>query len=191
MKIIFLFIVFFSLKILNAQTFMGINIGGTQESIKTKLINKGFKLNKVEPNGTYIYNGKLNGDNIIFGVFSTPKSKKVFKFIITFEDILHTWDDINSDFDKRNNILINKYGLPSLKTKIFQSPYKEGDGQELSALQSDKLEFCNCWIPFQDYKNLVILLTVSKYKMVELHYSNAENSLLAEKEQDIINKETY
>ena len=123
MKIIFLFIVFFSLKILNAQTFMGINIGGTQESIKTKLINKGFKLNKVEPNGTYIYNGKLNGDNIIFGVFSTPKSKKVFKVIITFEDILHTWYDINSDFDKLNNILINKYGLLSLITKIFQSPY--------------------------------------------------------------------
>jgi hypothetical protein len=45
---------FFSFKILNAQTFMGITNGGTQENIKSKLVNKGFKLNQVEVNGTYI-----------------------------------------------------------------------------------------------------------------------------------------
>ena len=191
MKKIFLVIILMNVKLLNAQTFMGISIDGSQASVKSKLINKGFKLDEFNSNGEYFYKGNLNGDNIIFAVCSTPKSKKVYKFVITFEDVLYTWDDIIYEFEKRNKILINKYGQPFEIIRKYKSPYKEGDGQELSALQSNTLDFFNAWLPYKKYKNLIISLIVLNNKMVQIIYSNAENSLLFEKEQNIIEKETY
>ena len=79
-NLIFIILILYT-SILNAQSFMGISIDGTQEIVKSKLIAKGFKL--IKSNQTsYYYKGKLNNENISIMVGATPKTRKVYSFYI-------------------------------------------------------------------------------------------------------------
>ena len=188
-KIIFLFMFFYT-SILNAQSFMGITIDGTQEVIKSKLIAKGFKLIKSKSNANY-YKGKLNNDYISIAVSSTPKSKKVYSFFISFEEVFDSWQSLLSDFDNRNEIIVNKYGEPLKEVRDYEYPFKEADEFSLLALESGKINYFNVWGSVGDNKNLSIVLAISKEKNISLLYMNVKNRSIAEKEQSIINNDAY
>lgn len=188
-KIIFLFIFSYT-SILNAQTFMGITIDGSQENIKAKLISKGFKLIKSNQND-YYYKGKINNDNISIAVNSTPKSKIVYSFYISYEEVLNSWNSLTSDFVKRNEILVNKYGEPLKEIREYEYPFEEGDEYSLLALTSGKLNYFNVWGSVGENKNLSILLAITKEKNISLLYMNVKNRSIAEKEQSAIDNDAY
>jgi hypothetical protein len=188
-KIIFIF-VFFYATILNAQSFLGIPIDGTQETIKSKLIAKGFKLIKSNQN-SYYYKGKLNNENISIMVGATPKTRKVYSFYITYEEIIDSWNSLQSDFNKRNEIIVNKYGEPLKEKREYEYPFKEGDDYTLLALESGKLDYFNVWGSVGENNNLSILLAITKEKNIALLYTNIRNRDIAEKEQSVIDNDAY
>jgi len=175
---------------LKAQTFMGIAIDGTQENIKVKLISKGFILIK-STKGDYYYKGKLNNDFITITVSSTPKSQKVYRFYITYEEVLNSWNSLLSEFNKRNEILVNKYGEPLKEKREYEYPYKEGDEYSLLALESGKLNYFNVWSSVGDSSNLSILLAITIEKNIAMLYMNKKNSDIADKEQSEIDNDDY
>ena len=184
-----LFVLFFTSTLI-AQTFMGIAIDGTQENIKVKLISKGFKLIK-STKGDYYYKGKLNNDFITITVSSTPKSQKVYRFYITYEEVLNSWNSLLSEFNKRNEILVNKYGKPLKEKREYEYPYKEGDEYSLLALESGKLNYFNVWGSVGDSSNLSILLAITIEKNIAMLYMNKKNSDIADKEQSEIDNDDY
>jgi hypothetical protein len=184
-----LFVLFFTSTLI-AQTFMGIAIDGTQENIKVKLISKGFKLIK-STKGDYYYKGKLNNDFITITVSSTPKSQKVYRFYITYEEVLNSWNSLLSEFNKRNEILVNKYGKPLKEKREYEYPYKEGDEYSLLALEYGKLNYFNVWGSVGDSSNLSILLAITIEKNIAMLYMNKKNSDIADKEQSEIDNDDY
>ncbi len=169
---------------------MGITIDGSQEMIKSKLIAKDFKLIKGNQSG-YFYKGKLNNDNISIMVVATPKSQQVYTFLIRYEDIIDSWNSLELDFNKRNEILVNKYGEPLKKKREYQYPFKEGDEFTLLALESGNLDYFNVWGSVGENKNLSILLSISKEKNITLMYMNVKNRSIALKEQSVIDNDAY
>lgn len=184
---------FFLLIIANSsmgQSFMGVSIDGSQMSVKANLLNKGFKL--VESNsGEFYYKGKLNNENVSILVTATPKTKKVYRFYITYEDDINSWSSILSQFERKNKILIAKYGQPEAEKRDFEYPFKEGDGYELLALETDKLNYLNIWKDVGDNKNLGIVLTITKNKKISMMYLNVINFDLANQEVEAINNDVY
>jgi hypothetical protein len=192
MKKIFFLIVFCYTSILNAQTFMGITIDGSQENIKAKLISKGFKMIKSNQNDDdYYYKGKLNNENISIMVGATPRTKKVYSFFITYEEIIDSWNSLQSDFNKKNEIIVNKYGEPLKEKREFEFPFKEDDDYTLLALESGKLSYFNVWGSVGENNNLSIILAITKEKNIALLYTNVKNRSIAEKEQSVIDNDAY
>ena len=106
-KNLFKLAILLSLLILNyssfSQSFMGITIEGTQSAIKSKLVQKGFKFISGNDNG-YMYEGKLNNEDISIMVLNTKISKKVYSFYIKFSDIKDSWSQLESEFENKNLI---------------------------------------------------------------------------------------
>lgn len=190
MRKIFVLVLTFCVFKANAQSFMGIPIDGTQESIKTKLISKGFKLIESKQN-SYFYKGKLNNDFISIIVSSTPKTHKVFRFYITYDEVLDSWNSLLSEFDKRNEIIVNKYGEPLKEKREYEFPFEEGDKYPLLALESGKLSYFNVWGSVGENSNLSIVLAITKYKNISLLYINVKNRAIAENEQSKIDNDDY
>jgi hypothetical protein len=190
MEKLLIIIILLNVKFSNAQSFMGIDIDGSQENIKLKLLNKGFKLVETRSN-IYYYSGKFNENKISLLVNSTPKTKKVYRFFISYDDVIDSWGSVNSEFDKHNRILINKYGEPFKEIKKYEYPYTEGDGYELGALESGKLNFYNMWYKVGENKNLSLILTATKSKRISFLYLNVKNLELYENEQAELDKDAY
>lgn len=188
-KIFFITFLFFT-SILKAQSFMGIPIDGSMENIKAKLIAKGFKLIQSNQNNTY-YKGKLNNESISIMVGVTPKTKIVYSFYITYDEIIDSWNSLQTDFNKKNEIIVNKYGEPLKEKREYEYPFKEDDDYTLLALESGKLSYLNVWGAVSDNNNLSILLAITKDKNIALLYTNVKNRNIAEKEQSVIDNDAY
>ena len=165
-----------------SQSFMGITIDGTQSAIKSKLIQKGFKF--ITSNDiSHMYEGKLNNDDISITVVNTKLSKKVYSFYIKFSDVKDSWSQLESEFKKKNLILNEKYGSPIKEERVYEYPFDENDGMNLSALESGKLSYLNIWNKVGENKLLQILLAISKEKNIIMLYSNTVNREIATKEE--------
>lgn len=190
MKQLFTMLFVFCAISLNAQSFMGISIGGTQENVKSKLVSKGFKLIDASQSG-YLYKGKLNNEIISIMVMATPKTKIVYSFFIFYENVFNSWNSLISEFNNKNEIIVNKYGYPLKEIREYEFPYEEGDSYSLTALETEKLNFYNAWNNVGENNNLSILLKISKYKNIQLLYSNIYNNNIANKEKAELNNDDY
>ena len=124
-------------------------------------------------------------------VGATPKTRKVYSFYITYEETIDSWNSLQSDFNKRNEIIVNKYGEPLKEKREYEYPFKEGDDYTLLALESGKLDYFNVWGSVGENNNLSILLAITKEKNIALLYTNIRNRDIAEKEQSVIDNDAY
>jgi hypothetical protein len=142
-KIISLFVLLFPLYSLAQIEFNGIRVGESLEITKKKLQDKGFTLKKAK--GNHIeWEGSILGKTAEIFSVSTPISKFVWKIIVVPET--HTnWSSTKSAVEKYLKILSDKYGEPKNEYYLFKEPYSEGDGNEMMALNLDKILCTYIW----------------------------------------------
>ena len=170
----------------NAQVFDGISVSGDLPTAVAKFKAKGYTLKKYFENGA-IMNGKVGYRNIELFIFITPKSKKIFKFTVYFEEQT-SWSSLKDDYEKYYVLLKDKYGDPDSEYSFFTTPYEAGDGYEMTAVQLEKATFSSYWLK---RSNTTIALSISKYKQVELSYENDTNTDLKKKELTSIENNSF
>jgi hypothetical protein len=89
------------------------------------------------------------------------------------------WDDLKSQFDSYHNLLLEKYGETSDRFQFFSSPYYEGDGFEMQAVEKDKCSYMSFW---SNIEGASYSVEITKYKQVKITYENDELFRLKDKE---------
>lgn len=168
--------------ITNAQEFMGVKVDGSKQHIINQFKAKGFTY-KSDKGNTVIMNGFIGSTPIeLFSTF-TPKSGKCWKITIFLPE-QQNWYTIKAEYKKYYDIFKEKYGNPSDDYKFFSSPYYEGDGYEMSALQLEKCTYFSLW------QNMYSV-EISKFKQVKISYENPVNSALDDKEKKEVNSSIF
>lgn len=117
--------------------FKGIPITGSKENFVKELKKQGFKSSEI-------------GDEFLKGIFAqrdcyilintTPITKQAFHIIVLFDDF-NNWNEIKNKFDELEKQLYLKYKVSPQSEKEFFYPYEEGDGFELTAIKSGKINY--------------------------------------------------
>ena len=168
--IAFLLIPFFSF----AQTkksidsFLGIKFGSSVAQVKAAMQARGSVFDPVNSKGDFIMFDKVTLGSRkpqVFGVkFANGQAcGAVFIFKPSLEArTIEYYDDLKKD-------ITEVYGDGESK-KIFKSPYKDGDGDELTAIESGYADYSTLW--FDDKRN-VIAETISSEMEITLLYQDA------------------
>lgn len=186
MKPILFFLVILITSFSYGQEFLGIKVDGNIDSVVKKFNSKGFKLKKdIEIRADkVIIEGNIGATNADITIFATPKSLKVWKFIVTLPKE-NSWISIILTYHKYLQILKDKYGKPSDNFEMFISPFKLGDGNEMEAIRSKNCMYSSYWI------DKGVIIEISKNESVEISYENTINSNLMKKEKKEINNSIF
>ncbi len=164
--------------------FMGIPIEGDAVLFINKLKAKGFKVINYDANVTTmsgVFLGTLTNSIMIV---HTPKSKQVWKVGVYMPE-QNTWSSLKFEYQSLLSKLNNKYGEPATSFFSFMSPYEEGDGYELTAVQMEKSNIVAWWdLTFTDgTPSGLIMLEMTKWKQNSIIWENSVNTELKKKEQ--------
>ena len=164
--------------------FMGIPIEGDAVIFINKLKVKGFKVLNYDANVTTmsgVFLGTLTNSIMIV---HTPKTKQVWKVGVYMPE-QYTWSSLKFEYQTLLSKLNNKYGEPSSSYFSFTSPYEEGDGFELNAVQMEKSNIVAWWdLTFTDgTPSGLIMLEMTKWKQNSITWENSINTALKKKEQ--------
>ena len=181
MKNLLIAIAILATSVLNAQEFSGVPIDGDLTTFLTRIKAKGFTFKKYIEQGAII-NGKIGIRDVEVFVFTTPKSKKVFKLSVYFPE-RSTWGSLKSEYFELVEVLTKKYGEPTSRYSSFKSPYEEGDGYEMSAVQLEKCNYSTFWIK---RNNLSMVIDISKFHQINITYENDTNMKLKKDETNAI-----
>jgi hypothetical protein len=143
---------------------------------------KNYTLRKYLDNGA-IMDGKVGYNEVEVFIFTTPKSKKIFRLAVYFPK-KNTWSSLKSNYLDLLSILSSKYGEPTSSYESFSNPYYEGDGYEMSAVGLEKVNYLAYW---SNINNLAIAIEISKFSQVKILYDNVFNTNLRDKEIKNIN----
>ncbi len=171
-----------------AQTFSGIQIGGTIEQMKIKLLAKGFKFDEKKENLIWL-TGKMATKNVLVGLMGTPKTKSTWKIVVIF-DPKNSWNSLKTDYLETKEILNKKYGQCVDSFEFFSSPFSEGDGNELFAVESEKVTFSAFWQNIENGK-MDLSIQIGNSKCVVLGYENNELAKLFKKEKTELEMDTF
>lgn len=182
-------LVFVSVIMMNAvfgQQFDGVNISGSLSTVVAKYKEKGYKLIEIDNDAAFL-TGKVGVKTIELYVFSSPKSKTVYR-VQVFLPKKNLWDELVSEYDYMLEVLEGKYGKKSSEYKSFAKPYEEGDGYEMTALSVEKVTWKAFWL---DLQNTAILMEISKYKQVSVSIENRSNFNVYSRERQAIEKSAF
>lgn len=186
-KILFLIFLLFS-TIIQAQMFDGVKIDGPLKSKIFQFREKGYTLVELFPEGRGAsFRGNISGRPVEVLIFTTEKTKVVFKAIVYLPKH-QNWEDIKYDYSKFVDIFTQKMGEPDNQFSFFRDPYFEGDGFEMQAVALEKVEYSSFWM---NRNNTTIALSISKFKQVEIVYENDRNMELAKRESMDISIERF
>lgn len=125
----------------NHLTFKGIPINGNVSDFVNKMKEDGFTLKQTFSDGSAVMEGKFADKYCDLYVLATPTSKTVWKVAVMLKKEYTNWPDIESDYNELKNLYSIKYGSPLDDFSFFSSPYKLGDGYEMTALRMDKCSY--------------------------------------------------
>ena len=170
----------------NSQYFDGVYIGGSLNSCIEKYKAKGYTLSKTTEISA-IMKGKISNTAIELYIFTTPKTKVVSNVAIYLPKY-ENWYALKTSYNDYVRILTDKYGKPDDVYTGFVSPYYEGDGYEMSAVELEKNNDLTLWFG-KDNTNIGI--SISKFKQVKIQYENVINLAIKDKEQAEIDKNSF
>lgn len=184
-KLILILTLFISVNV-SAQSFDGVPISGDLPTAIAKYKAKGYNLSRYVEQGA-ILKGRVASRDIELYIFTTPKTKKIFKMVIYFDEEI-SWLSLKSTYNTFYDILSEKYGYPDEKYAKFLDPYYEGDGYELQAVGIEKAIYAAYWFRKD---NLTVGVEISKYKQVKLVYENNIMMEIKNKEQSEIERKSF
>ena len=176
-----------------AQKFNGIECGKPLNETITAFVAKGFVKNKFDPESPNLtsFVGSINGVKHEVAVNATPQTKIVWQFIIWLPET-SSWSSSKSMYFRYREIFIKKYGEPNSDHSFFSTPYEEGDGNEMLALNNKK---CTYQSSFYDEDGNGFLIKLASYQygiaQVVLKYENKIASQIDDKEKSQIEQNTY
>ena len=163
-------------------TFKGIEINGTLTEFSKKLEASGFKKTYTnDAQDACVLEGSFAGfDECRIFVLSTAQEHIVWKVAVLLPE-QSSWYSLKSRYNDFKSSLTEKYGAPDKKYEYFSSPYYEGDGYEISALNNDKCTYATYF--YTDLGTVGIDLEGGGYGkgQVRIMYTDATNAELNEK----------
>ena len=183
-KLVLILFLLFSIGV-NAQQeshleFKGIPITGTLDNMINKLKAQGYELVDVfDEEDAAILEGKFANENCELYVWSTPKTKIVYKILVKF-DSKDSWWTLKSNYKKLKEQLGTKYNVRPDATEGFLDPYYEGDGYELQAIRLGK----SLHISEFELGEGKIELLIADSPNVRLYYTDAIGGNLNEQEEN-------
>ncbi len=120
--------------------FKGVTIDGSKDIAIEQLKNLGFNLIEDSSDGA-LFSGKFAGiEDCQILVSVSQHTNKLYCISVITPPRLNWWS-IKADYDNTNQMIQKKYGQPIQKTEFFADPYEDGDGYELTALETGNAFF--------------------------------------------------
>lgn len=171
----------------NAQMFYDVPVSGHLTTVIKKFSDKGFTYKKKYEDNIVILTGTYMGSPVELFIFSTPKTKQVHTYVVYLRK--HTkWSDMLAEYVMISRTLTNKYGNPTAELETFLDPYEDGDGYEMQAVQLNKCRYLKSWIGV--HKNN-LMVSISEYMQIKIHYENPINFELNLNELDQLNTRVF
>lgn len=145
------------------MTFKGYELNCTAKELSTKLVKQGFELVDVVLD-MYNLKGTFAGENSRIMIMGDSDSKLVTNIMVHFDKV-DDWNMLRNKYMLFKADLAKKYGEGE-STEKFTEPYRDGDGNELEALSSEKCTY-NTRFTAQNGK---VVLTISKDHSLLLIY---------------------
>ena len=164
------------------QEFLGVKVDGKKDATIAIFKSKGFILSSDKGN-VAVLNGSAGGKKVDLFISYTPISKLVWQFKIFLPEKT-SWYSLKAEYQEYLDLLTEKYGEPKDKFNFFSSPYEEGDGYELQAVELEKCSYSAFWEKYYS-------VSITKWKQVKIAYENEVNSALDDKETKQINKNAF
>ena len=163
-------------------TFKGLPIDGSKQEFLEKLKRQGYsRVFNVEDD---VLSGSFTGRDCYILVASTPITNTVWKAAVLFESTYDTWSLIKTTYDCLIDVYRLKYGGPALEQKDFIHPWKEGDGNELIALKSDKCVYKTFFLQKKEGVLIgCIIISMTTNCQILIEYEDTINSALLTKEK--------
>lgn len=160
--------------------FMGIPITGTIAQFQTKLISKGFKLDRNEsaklPNGYRIFTGVLAGNTVEICTFYNAKTKIVYRV-----KAIHKWnteDEANDIYNRLKKLYSQKYEYyHEGTTDGFNSTvFFDIDNTKKITEDTDLYNVCNGHIGLFIQENNLLAVFKRYYYEVHVDYNDTRNT---------------
>jgi hypothetical protein len=164
------------------QEFLGVKVDGKKDAAIAVFKSKGFIL-KSDKDNSAVLNGTAGGKKVELFIHYTPISKLVWGFFVFLPEKT-SWYSLKAEYQEYLDLLTEKYGEPKDKYNFFSTPYDEGDGYELQAVELEKCSYSAFWEKYYSIK-------ITKWKQVKIAYENEINSALDDKETKQINKNAF
>ncbi len=155
--------------------FMGIDIDGDFNDFKISLENKGF-VYEDSYKSLHKFYGVFANEVVKLQVLASPKTNIVCKVIVYFPE-KNNWAKLKADYFKKKNMYSTKYTIDK-DFEFFGSPYDEGDGYEMRAVQNEKCFYNSFFLAIGGH----IGVEICKDKCVKVTYEDRENIKIAQKE---------
>ena len=170
-----------------SQEFIGIKVDGNINDVVEKFKGKGLKVSNRGSSTPNVISmeGIVGNRNLELNIVCTPTTKIVWKFAVYLPKQT-LWTSLKSEYEEYLDLLTKKYGKPKSTYNFFSSPYKEGDGYEMTAVAVEKCTYSAFWPG-----NLGLYIEISKWKQVKINYENRTNSALSKIEQDEIKNKIF
>lgn len=165
----------------SAQEWNGIKISGSLASFVAQAKEKGLSLTSTQTNSA-VLEGLVGARSVEVYVFTTPKTKQVYKVTIYLPK-QSSWYSLKSDYRDYLELLTNKYGKPTSTYTFFSKPYEEGDGYEMTAVGAEKCSYSAFWMDGK-VPHTNIGINISKYSQVSITYENIELLPLKKREAE-------
>ena len=152
--------------------FRNIDITGNVTEFVDKLKGLGYSV-ALESDEAHILNGLFIGKECRICVLITEKTKTVWG-VGVFLPENNAWTALQSEYKTIKEQLVKKYGQISNNIEIFHSPYFEGDGREMAALENNKCTYVSYW----EIRTGTIMLKISNNTLLISYYDkiNTEKS---------------
>lgn len=167
-------LVFSSAKAADHISFMGIPMNGRLSQFCNKLVSqKGLRIvERDDDRGVYTLSGRFAGyNNCEFYIFDNDDTKQVYRVNVYLPEC-STWNSIKNQYNR----LVRDYRSNSSfrfdeSESEFESPYREGDGDEVAAVKADKVNYHTDFLT----DGGLLIVKISTYMQVQLSFIDAEN----------------
>lgn len=154
-------------------TLFGVEIAGTHEQFKQKMLNVGGMRYDNNSYDIWVYMGPFEGiSETEFYVCANSSTNQVYKISIYLPE-QSSWNELKTRYMDYYDRFNNYSGLTMENHNTgFESPYREGHGDEMEAVGAGKCNYESSFYNGQVY----ISLKISQYKQIQITIYDLANS---------------